>query len=252
MNTAQNPRLYILSAGRTGTVFLEKLLATYAPGTVTEHEPKPTREQMMMANMRNDWGLRANGLKRWFNAARNRREQRAGGQYIEINPFLCAMTDLLPDPARPIRVVHITRDPSSWARSMTVFKASTKFRLIIDYIPFAKPYPSPRPEGWASWSFYERNLARWSWCNAQIAKLKIEAQAYTHLRYEDLFSADIATKEAAVMQVFDTLDLPRPDAIDWALFDTKANPAPPSSTEFDAQAASRICGHLAREMGYAI
>ncbi|WP_299191561.1 hypothetical protein [uncultured Litoreibacter sp.] len=249
MTSETKPWRYILSAGRTGTVFLEKLLAEYAPDAVAEHEPKPTRGQMMLANMRNDWGIGHNGLARWFNAARARRDK-AHGTYIEVNPFLCAMTDLLPDPKRPIRVVHITREPAGWARSMTVFKASTKFRWFIDYVPFAKPYPSPRPDGWAGWSFYERNLARWAWCNTRIAELEGKAQAYVHIRYEDLFSDDLVTKEAAVMALFDTLGLERPSQIDWSLFETRANPAPPSGAEFDKAAAPRICGDAARRFDY--
>lgn len=242
--------LYILSAGRTGTVFLEQLLATYAPEAVAEHEPTPTREQMMLANLRNDWGVGGGVLRRWFWSARARRLATAHGPYIEINPFLCAMTDLLKTEGRAIRVVHITRDPESWARSMTVFKASKKLRWIIDVIPFAKPYPSPRPKGWSRWSYYERNLARWVWCNDRIRQLRDEAEAYVHLRYEDLFGDDQEVREHAVREVFNTLGLACPEKIDWALFDKKANPAPPSKIAFKASQAHSFWRPLARELGY--
>ncbi len=250
MTDTPSPHLYILSAGRTGTVFLEKLLSVYAPRATAQHEPAPTREQMMLANLRNDFGIGGGVLRRWFQKARAKRVGAASGPYIEINPFLCAMTDLLCDGPRPARIVHVTREPESWARSMTVFKASTKFRWFIDYIPFAKPYPSPRPKGWSRWSFYERNLARWVWCNSRIRALADTAQAYTHLRYEDLFNEDQQVRETAVMQVFDTLGLERPKQIDWALFQTRANPAPASQAQFAKTGAEQILRPLAYELGY--
>jgi hypothetical protein len=244
------PDRYILSAGRTGTVFLERLLAQYAPDCVAEHEPTPTREQMMLANLRNDWGLGDGLLRRWFDGARARRRARAAGPYVEINPFLCAMTDLLPRAGHPLRIVHVTREPDSWARSMTVFKASAKFRWFIDYVPFAKPFPAPRPQGWARWSGYERNLARWVWCNQRICSLKGQAESYTHIRYEDLFAADQAVRQCAVDKVFDGLGLDRPAAIDWSLFATKANPAPVSTRRFAPKVSTEFLKPLARDLGY--
>ncbi len=54
---ADRPLYYVLSAGRTGTVFLENLVKTHCPGVRIEHEPSPTRYLMMLGNLRNDFGL---------------------------------------------------------------------------------------------------------------------------------------------------------------------------------------------------
>lgn len=251
MKAPETEDLFVLSAGRTGTVFLEKLLSVYAPHLKAEHEPSPTREQMMLANLRNDFGIGKRVLRWWFKRSREARLRAANGPYVELNPFLCAMTDLLCDGDRPTRIVHITRAPESWARSMTVFKASSKFRLIIDYVPFAKPYPSPRPAGWRNWSFYRRNLARWAWCNARIRALQNRADYYVHIRYEDLFSADAAIRQDCVMKVFDTLGLERPERIDWSTFDVRVNPAPPSSDTFEKVEFDPAFQGLKRELGYA-
>lgn len=244
------PWLYILSAGRTGTVFLTQLLGEYATHATVMHEPFPTRNQMMLANFRNDTGFFGGILSNWFSIARRRRAIGATGPYVEVNSFLCALTDLLLDPDRPLRIVHIVREPSDWARSMTVFKASRRFRRIIDYVPFAKPFPAPRPKGWRNWSQYERNLARWVWCNERILALEPSAEAFVTLRYEDLFGSDALAREATVCKIFHTLGLSPPDGIVWDLFETRANPAPPSDEEFDASVAERIAGPLARKLGY--
>ena len=244
------PWRYVLSAGRTGTVFLESLFAVYAKNAVAVHEPDPTRYQMMLGNLRNDWNILATTTQRWVHASRRKRLSDAGGSYIEINPFLCSVTDLLPDPARDLRIVHIVREPASWARSMTVFKASRKFRWIIDYIPFSKPFPSPRPDGWSDLPQFERNLWRWVWCNQRILALKPAARAFVTIRYEDLFSQDVDLRSKTVRKIFEVLDLPAPDQIDWTLFDTRINPAPASEESFDLSAVTRIAGPSAQVVGY--
>jgi len=250
MTDSASPFLYILSAGRTGTVFLEKLLSVYAPHILAKHEPSPTREQMMLANLRNDYGVGGGLLKWWFKKSRTKRVAAESRTYIEINPFLCAMTDLLCETDHPVRIVHVTREPKSWARSMTVFGASSKFRWFIDYVPFAKPYPNPRPSGWSRWTYYERNLARWVWCNSRICALEDQAEAYTHVRYEDLFCEVEETRNDAVMRVLDTLGLERPIDIDWKLFDARENPAPSSNTRFAKTGVEQILHPLSRELGY--
>ena len=244
-----DPRRYVLSAGRTGTVFFTELLHQLFPEGTVVHEPSPTRQQMMLANMRNDWGVMGAPLKAWFNRTRVRNEAGAT-PYVELNPFLCAFTDLLPDESRPLRIVHMVREPQSWAQSMTVFKASTRFRHVIDYIPFAKPFPSPRPEGWSKLDHYERNLHRWVWCNTRILALKDQAQAFATIRYEDVFRAGDDERAEALQRMLDTLGLNPEGPVDWDKFARPSNPAPQSNQSFDPDAANRIAGDLARKMGY--
>lgn len=252
-STGATPRpwRYILSAGRTGTMFLEAFLNDQCAGVTAEHEPSPTREQMMLANLRNDWGI-GGGLLAWhFRKSRLKRDAAHPGTYVEINPFLCAMTDLLPDPARALRIVHMVREPASWAVSMTAFKASTRFRHVIDYVPFAKPYPSPRPEGWSSLPEIEKALWRWHWCNSRIRALKEATPHYCLVRYEDLFAGGEA-RSAILADVVRTLDLDVTGPFDAAPFSERRNPAPGAVAPPRSEAVARICGPLARDLGYSI
>ncbi|WP_193366835.1 hypothetical protein [Pelagibius marinus] len=242
---------YVLSAGRTGTVFLERLMNRQFAGTVTAaHEPAETRYQMMLGNLRNDWGL-GGGLLKWlFERARTARVDEAGGVYVEINPFLCAITDLLPQQGRPLRVVHVVRDPASWARSIATFKASDRYRAVIDWLPFARPYPSPRPAGWRACSDYERALWRWNWCNQRIHNLRAQTTSFALVRYEDLFSQDEAVRAVAFQAISDCLDLPGLLEAGPADLNNKENPYAWVGQPGDRQAAGRICGVLARQCGY--
>ncbi|MBS8227103.1 hypothetical protein [Vannielia litorea] len=243
------PLYYVLSAGRTGTVFLENLINRHFPEVFIAHEPAPTRSLMMLGNLRNDFGLMG-GAARWL----SRRHQRAfhgpSGKRIEVNPFLCAVTDLLPHPTRPLRIVHVVREPGGWAQSMTTFKASSRYRHVIDYVPFAKPFPAPRPAGWRGLSPFEKSLHRWVWCNRRIAALAEKAEAYALVRSEDIFSGEAERRDAAMNRVFDVLQLEPPASVDPKEFGQRVNPAPPGVDLRDAAAERAICGAAAADFGY--
>ncbi|MTI05381.1 hypothetical protein E1180_07615 [Roseibium denhamense] len=247
----ERPFRYVLSAGRTGTVFLEGFLNRQISKVTAVHEPPETRWQMMLANLRNDWGVGDGLLRAIFQRLRQKRESAVGGDYVELNPFLCAMTDLLPLPGRDLRVVHMVRDPATWAHSISSFKASSTFRPIIDLVPFAKPYPTPRPRNWSKLSDYERALWRWNWCNNRILELRDQCTAFTIVRYEDLFNADANKTVSALNGICNTLALSPPDQFDLDSLAKRLNPKPDKGLVADPLAASRICGELAREFGYA-
>lgn len=241
---------YVLSAGRTGTVFLERFLNHHIPGITAVHEPQPSRYQMMLGNIRNDWAIGGGVLKTFFDSSRAKRERKVSGVYVELNPFLCAIADLIPFPGRRLRVIHMVRDPATWALSISSFKASASFRAAIDYIPFAKPYPSPRPEGWRHLSEYQRALWRWRWCNERIAGIRDVCESYAVVRYEDLFGEDTFVAKAAIETICKNLDLPVPEQVDWETMRKRVNPGPDSTIVVDSRAAARICGSLAAVYGY--
>ena len=241
---------YILSAGRTGTVFLSHLINECLDGVHAAHEPGYSRYQMMLANLRNDWGIGGGLLSRVFESSRAPRERAAAGIYVEINPFLCPMTDLLPKAGTELRIVHLVRDPASWATSIATFKASTRFRHLIDAIPFAKPFPSPRPPGWSKFSDYERALWRWNWCNSRISALQPMAEAYGIIRFEDLVSTNHAIREAALDKIAGTLALPGKLRLPADERMLPTNPSSAVETAPDYAAAKRISGQMARRYGY--
>ncbi len=250
-----DPRVcFILSAGRTGTVFLSQLLQQLSPGSLTLHEPFPARYELVLANLRNGTGL-GGGLLRWlFKRARQRRLRGLGrhGSYIELNPLLCPLTDLLPELEIPLHVVHLVREPASWARSIVSFGASKHFRAIIDFVPFAKPYPVPRPDGWAALGELERALWRWRYCNEQILALRSRCDSYIIVRYEDLFSADAAQRQAALRGLFS--QLPETLEGDLSIVDTstRVNSAPRflATAGISDTALRAICGDLMATFGY--
>lgn len=251
MNTQHDPQAlhYILSAGRTGTVFISKLFETHASNIVAEHEPALSRYLMMLGNARNDLGI-FKSLTHRFSQAHQNAHFSKDNRYIEINPFLCPITDTLPRDGHGLKILHIVRHPADWSHSITSFKASAKLRSVIDYIPFAKPYPSPRPKGWLKLDKYEKALWRWHWCNSQILALKETADQYVLVRYEDLFSQDRSMQLETIQRIFNLFDLEVPSEIAESSFQEKVNPSPKMQISRNPIAEKTICGDLAKAFGY--
>ncbi len=244
---------FVLSSGRTGTVFLTRTLGSEIDDVVCVHEPKPSRSLMMLGNARNTVGRGTRILRPLFRRSFARRlaEVPEGSRYVEINPMLCPITDLVADLEGPLRVVHMIRDPRSWVRSIRAFRASGSRRHLIDYVPFATPFPVPRPSRWIRLSHTEQALWRWRYCNEQIASLAPDCHTYELIRYEDLFSADPQMRRTALDRVFAGLEVQLPEdlALDTT---TRLNAAPKrAELDIDEDAVQRICGSsLLRELGY--
>ncbi|MCA9567830.1 MAG: hypothetical protein KC656_08305 [Myxococcales bacterium] len=244
---------FILSSGRTGTVFVTRALERHLPGVVSVHEPRGSRTNLVLSNVRNLVGPGTEVVRTRFREGLQRRLDAlpAGTLYVEVNPMLVALTDILADEVEPLHLVHLTRDPTDWVRSIRKFRASTKFRPFIDHAPFANPYPSPRPDGWWRASRVERALWRWRYSNERILAIRDRAASYVHLRYEDLFADDRDLQLATLGAAVRTLGVD--DDVDGSWLDTsvRENPAPPGErVDVDPALVERICGPLARELGY--
>jgi hypothetical protein len=246
---------FVLSAGRTGTVFLARLLAEQFPAWQVDHEPFPGRYESLLGNLRNDTGLGTSVTRHLFLHARGKRIRSLGKRrgYIEINPLLCPIIDLLPLLGQPIHVVHMVREPLSWANSIATFRASRRIRPFFPFIPFASPYPTPRPDHWARLSRVERQLWRWRVCNERIVEQRPKFSSYQVVRYEDLFSDQPATRDQALSCILDSLGLPQ-ISLQWQHhLSERVNAAPRggASQQVSAEQVAAICGDLMKRFGYA-
>lgn len=228
-------------------MFLTHLINELDPTTVAVHEPFPARFELMLGNLSNDVGF-GRSLVQWlFFTTRRRRISSLGSRrpYIEINPLLCPIIDILPALGHPLKVIHVVREPLSWARSIGAFKASEGVRPFFAMIPFAIPYPHPRPKGWRQFSQLERDLWRWRFCNENILANKASYQSYTLIRYEDLFGDD-EVRRIALNKLMAALPLSSPEMPSNAAFSGAINKAPKTkqSNNIDPCIVRAICGDL--------
>ena len=246
---------FVLSAGRTGTVFLSRILDSKLGGLRCVHEPRPSRLTLMMGNLRNRTGIGTRLIHEVFRRALAKRlaHLSPGDRYVEINPMLCPITDVLVALDAPLRVVHLVRDPRTWVRSIRSFKASGLRRHVIDYVPIATPFPPSRPRGWRHLDASQKALWRWRFCNEQILKLRSSSDAYACVRYEDLLGDDAALQQSALRRILRCLELETPENVPWFDTQTRLNPAPStlsSEVEVEEAAVQSICGPLLSEFGY--
>jgi hypothetical protein len=244
---------FILSAGRTGTVFLTRSLSSHFDEVCCVHEPPGSRALIMGGNARNLLGPGTGILARRFRRGLERRlaPLPAGTRYIEINPMMVSLTDILADSGIPFRVLHLTREPRSWVRSMRKFKASGFRRHIIDNTPFASAFPVPRPPGFYRASQVEKAMWRWRYSNERILELIPHCRSYQCLRYEDLFDDDETVRLKTMREILAAVGL-ESDDLSWFETEQRINPAPPGEmTEtIDDALLDEICGPLMDRFGY--
>jgi hypothetical protein len=250
----ENNMRFILSSGRTGTLFLAHRLAARFPHLVCAHEPSPSRLELLLANFRNRYGAGHALLQRLFVTVRKRRlaQLTPGQAYLEINPLLCPLTDLVAR-IHPLHVIHLIRDPISWATSIVHFKAAGWRKLVIDYTPLAKPYPYPYPSGWQKLGEFERALWRWRYCNENILRLQSACQHYVRIRYEDLFTENLDQQAEALGLLLDGLDLDSHGDLAWLQAQQRINASRQDTALVPATSSSHvhsICGDLMSQFGY--
>lgn len=244
----------ILSAGRTGTVFLAGALDDPANGVRAVHEPWPARWELLAANLRTRLGAGDRFMTALLRRARGWRNGRlpAASILVEINPLLTPAADLLPALVAPLHVAHIVREPADWAESIAGFGARGWRRHVIDYVPFAKPYPQQRPPGWRRLPEVHRALWRWRFCNETITGLASHCASYRVVRFEDLFSPAAAIRQTAMTEVRAALGLATHGGIAPPDISHRVNagPAGDARRRPDPAVVQSVCGALARQYGY--
>lgn len=179
----------VLSAGRTGTVFLTHLINSQAGDEIAVHEPPFSRLVYLMGNLFGYHGWNRSGLIRFYMAIRKSRIDRTKN-YIELNPFLCPVAELLADIPYTLKVAHLVRDPRTWVPSMISHEASGRRKFLIRKVPYNLPRDKKFGQEWRTKTLIEKMLWRWSVFNRAISTLEHSGCQYKLFRYEDLFSGN--------------------------------------------------------------
>ncbi len=193
VNPEENPSFTaVISTGRTGTVFLTHLINNHAGHEVAVHEPYFSRLFYLLGNLFSHYGWSRSGLVRLYMAMRKFRIGSAK-DYIELNPFLCPLADLLADIPYTLKVVHLVRDPRTWVPSLISHEASGRRKFLIRKVPFNLPRDRRFGQAWNALTLVEKMIYRWSALNRTISKLEHSGCQYELFRHEDLFSSNAET-----------------------------------------------------------
>lgn len=199
----------VISTGRTGTVFLTHLINNHAGAEVAVHEPHFSRQVYLLGNLFNYYGWSKSGLVHLYMATR---KFRIGGakDYIELNPFLSPLADVLADIPYTLKVAHVVRDPRTWVPSMISHEASGRRKFLIRKVPFNLPRDRQFAQAWNELTLVEKMLYRWSALNRTISTLAHSGCQYELFRHEDLFSSNAETLAESQGRFLRFLDL-KPD-----------------------------------------
>lgn len=222
---------------------------------VAAHEPWPARWEHVLGNLRRSRASVEAPLTAAFTETRRRRIARldAGCIYVEVNPHLCSLLDVVGRCVRPLHIVHLVREPASWLESITGFGASGWRRHLIDRLPYTRPYPAPLPAGWRQMTAPQKMLWRWRFCNEGIEALRSGASSFATVRFEDLLGADPPTRMTALSAVHRGLSLrvPPDEPLLSRLGPMNARVPQRRSAGADSALVDLVCGDLIRRYGYA-
>jgi len=196
----------VISTGRTGTVFLTHWINSHAGDEVAVHEPPFSRLVYLLGNLFGYHGWSRSGLVHLYMAIRKYRICGAKA-YIELNPFLCPVSDLLAEIPYTLKVAHLVRDPRTWVPSLISHEASRRRKFLIRKVPFNLPRDRKFDRDWRTMTLVEKMLWRWSSFNRRISTLEHSGCQYELFRYEDLFSGNAETRESSRSQLLQFLDL---------------------------------------------
>jgi len=250
---------FILSAGRTGTVFLSTILPRLCAPHEVVHEPPTSRRVFML------WNAEAAGLvptgyaRRVFMANRRRvlDELNTSIIRIEINPFLHTLAPELHQLVRPLRIVQLVRDPRDWITSMANFRAAGWRKYFIEFVPFARTIHPMARSNWRALDEISQFAWRWRLANEQLLDSSEHAEHYSLIRHEDLFSSDRSLARESVRRLLSICPPAGVDVPDDILSQEKINSSRtdrigswqnwPRETR---DKVTEICGPLMAKFGY--
>ena len=178
----------ILSAGRTGTLFLARYFDANYEGVTARHEPPLSRLIRMASHARMEGFLSDRSLRTLLAWERRREGPGRRGLYIEANPYLSGCADLLADVWQNPTVVHVIRDPREHARSSLNHGMSRGLKGWLNrYLPFWYPNVikllnlDHRPNR------LEMAAAVWKLFNSLLQEAAPRYDDYHLLRHEEIF-----------------------------------------------------------------
>lgn len=178
---------YILSTGRTGTVFVASYLSRSSDRATVLHEPAPSRYLIPLSNKYYHNQISSEEFsKQYFESRSSFSQELKDDHYIEVNNFLWSGIHALNNYLPEIKVVHIVRHPQDYILSHLNFGFwSFPKRIIRTYGPhYLADQNLTRTE--------KKNpiiilIKRWILINEHLETYK-ESNPYLRVRFEDLFS----------------------------------------------------------------
>ena len=230
MTGNDQPAIFIVSGGRTGTQFLGQQMRRMIENCHSVHEadvlwinrtrewPRKIRQfglyRMTVGKFSAKYSLRALSFARitgriddaravahMRNIRRPYMESIGKAVFLEANGQYSLLIDLIPQAFPNSRIVYIIRDPRDWVRSwMNMENAFYTIRDLRSWLLGGRLKPKHFPDDpyidrWSQMDQFERLSWLWQKENGVALQLAQESPQIRVLRFEDLFTSP--TREAA-------------------------------------------------------
>ncbi|MBN1665477.1 MAG: sulfotransferase [Anaerolineales bacterium] len=189
-----------------------------------------------------------------------------GRVYVECSSAFYGLIDILPQVFRQQRTVYLVRDGREWVRSMLNFSAAVMYgkswlrtRISPDWPTARELQDEPYASQWDTLPVFERLCWAWARLNGYaLESIQHNPQARV-FRFEDVFHPDGGAQHVQQLVAFATAFEPEiatalPAGGSGRQKVHAAGPGFPSWEHWPAgqkQQYERICGPLARQLGYA-
>lgn len=179
--------VFILSTGRTGTVYISSLL-DQVKGVISAHEPKPSR-------VLNAWTtafLEGKVSDKFMAAALAGKRQKLGRRhqdiYVEMNNFVAGFAAAADETFTNTKIIHIVRDPRDFITSLTNRGDNDGIRLLFNkYVPYWAYVPKGAKK--RNLTAVSRAAYRWVAINEYLNDWgKQHADKYQLFKFEDILS----------------------------------------------------------------
>lgn len=240
-------RTFILSTGRTGTLYLAQALDKANPGLSAMHETPGSRALNVLAGMVLS-GLPVGGMlnRHWRRVFSSKPDT-----FVESNNMVWAALAMSSDLRRTDRVVQVIRDPRTYVVSHGRLAKMRWKSAMANWTPFWQPGSSILENFFSNGSF-RRYCIAWKTKNEYIRERYRECSYYC-LRYEDIFSGDSAVRNATWrdLAAFTGLNIPENPGLKTDRVNSTSGGAHWDSWPWEKMSILEdICGELAREYGY--
>lgn len=180
---------FILSTGRTGTMFFQDYINSTCQGFKCLHEPKPSRRFIFLSNLFQAGKISPKRFTDiYFRSRKNLFHSLKENKYIESSNFMSGGVFALNQYIDDIKIIHLVRHPQSYVKShfdYGYWKGYKQFvRRVIPYSVENLPL-----------TFKEKQnpmlvlFSRWKVINNMLGKYK-KTNNYLLVRFEDIFKSD--------------------------------------------------------------
>ena len=263
---------FILSTGRTGTVYLADLLNQLS-GVLALHEPKPSRVLNAWTTAFLEGRISPDFMASALAVKRTKTLKNIGAKrlqlYVESNNFIAGFADAAVQVFEVPTIIHIVRDPRDFATSLTNRGDDAGLRGFFNrFVPYWAYMPNGVKK--RELNALTRAAYRWTAINEYLSDYGRTHQNYHFFKFEEVFDKQ---NPAVLKQLLQAIGLSaeevagldfaaqaKPKQPRFSLLDRPNDSTNKSKhqamlpwrdwTDADRRALERICGPLMRRYGY--